>query len=215
MNNELTFQKDLTMTSLEVVDLINKYRELEGSRTKKRHSDLLESIRKEIHVLKNSNMAEEAERNFSFGTYRDSNNQDRTYCILSRDGILLIMNKESTIVRARTIEHINRLEDKITQLNNQVVIQQLQNSITQQQRQLDEAKQMLGLKSKTKFDWGKIIKVHLGIRKASSDYESIKQLFFLELGVNKWEDIFPSIENVRKLNEVCENYKPSKTRHLF
>ena len=212
MSNELTFQKDLTMTSLEVVDLINKYRELEG-KSKLQHFNFLQKIRKEIESLENGGLS--AELKFQFGTYKDANNQDRTYVILTRDGIFQMAASESSLVRARLIEYINRLEDRITQLNNQVVIQKLQNSITQQQRQLDEAKQMLGLKSKTKFDWSKIIKVHLGIRKANSDYESIKQLFFLELGVNKWEDIFPSIENVRKLNEVCENYKPSKTRHLF
>ena len=67
--------QEATMTSLEVVDLINKFREEEGNEIEKRHDDFIRSIRKEIETLVNAGI--EGERNFTVAKYIDKQVKQR------------------------------------------------------------------------------------------------------------------------------------------
>jgi phage regulator Rha-like protein len=48
--------------------------------------------------------------NFKVAKYYDSQNKERPCYELERDGILMLLNSESTLVRLKTIEYINILE---------------------------------------------------------------------------------------------------------
>ena len=49
-----TNEEIVTMTSVELVDLINHFRKEEGNKILKKHDDMLKSIRKEIELLENA-----------------------------------------------------------------------------------------------------------------------------------------------------------------
>ena len=212
--NELVFEKDLEMTSLEVVNLINKFRAEEGNRKELRHYDFMSSIRRELESLANAGV-EVNDRNISVVEYTDKKGEKRPCYQMNRSWIMQMCNKESAFVRYKTQQYISALENRITEMNKEIMIQNQQNIIAQKDREISQLTQFIGLKSKAKFDWGKIIKTHLGIRKANADYESIKQIFFFEVGVRKWEDIYPSMQNVKLLRRICEEYQPSKQRRFF
>lgn len=72
---------------------------------------------------------------------------------------------------------------------------------------LDRAEKLIGLRSKTIFDYGKYIKNKMGITKANKDYENVKMVLFAELGVSKWEEIDYSLEVIAKIDEVLEVMK--------
>lgn len=65
----------------------------------------------------------------------------------------------------------------------------------------------------------KTIKNYLGISTISEDkvgYEFIKDMFFAEMGVTKFEDITVSSDNLVKLNECCKKYKrPYEQLNIF
>lgn len=65
---ELMNNNEIMMTSLEVVDLVNKLRLEEGNEKVKRHADFIVSIDKEVESLKNVGIS--TERNFSFWEYQ-------------------------------------------------------------------------------------------------------------------------------------------------
>lgn len=101
----------VSLTSLEVVDLINKFRKEEGNRSKKRHADFLASIDEEIKkmtMLKIFN-----ERNFSLVKYKDKKGEERRCYKMNRFGIMQMLNKESTLVRYKTQQYIESLENKL------------------------------------------------------------------------------------------------------
>lgn len=106
-----------TMTSLELVDLINKFRKEEtelGDKTYKevRHDNLMSNIRKEIETMQSLGLKKDA-LNFKGISYKDKYGRDKPCYELTRDGALQILNKESTYVRVATIKYINSLEEKV------------------------------------------------------------------------------------------------------
>lgn len=101
----------VTMTSLEVIELINNFRKEEGNEVKKEHKDFMRSIRNEIELLKNVGIL--AERNFSLGSYLDKNNQERPCYKMNKAGIMQMLNKESALVRYKTQQYIEGLENKL------------------------------------------------------------------------------------------------------
>lgn len=101
---------------------------------------------------------------------------------------------------------IKDIEDKIEKQNIQ---------INEQDKQIEEIKHLVGIRAKDVFDYGKIIKEHLGISKVDKDYNIIKEMFFYEVGVSKWEDLNYSRENVKLLIDICNDYKPSIQINMF
>lgn len=101
---------------------------------------------------------------------------------------------------------VKDIEDKIEKQNIQ---------INEQDKQIEEIKHLVGIRAKDVFDYGKIIKEHLGISKVNKDYNIIKEMFFYEVGVSKWEDLNYSRENVKLLIDICNDYKPSIQLNMF
>lgn len=101
------------MTSVELVDLINKFRKEEGNEVLKRHDDFIRSIRKEIKMLESAGI--EANRNFTEGKYLDKNNQARSCFQMNKPGVMQMLNKESALVRYKTQQYIEALESKLKQ----------------------------------------------------------------------------------------------------
>lgn len=108
---KMTNNEVVTMTSLEVVDLINNFRKEEGNEVVKRHDDFIRSIRKEVEVLKNVGI--KADRNFTEGSYIDKNNQERPCYKMNKAGIMQMLNKESALVRYKTQQYIEALENRL------------------------------------------------------------------------------------------------------
>ena len=108
-------EKQATMTSVELVNLINQFRMEEsdltgGKYTELQHKSLLPSIRKEIKIMKALGISQQ---NILPSTYVNSRGKTYECFILNRDGALQMLNKESTFVRCKTIEYINKLESML------------------------------------------------------------------------------------------------------
>lgn len=98
--------------STDLCDLINMFRKEEGNNTEKAHNDLMKSIRKEVETLNNANIPQ---GNFSLGSYTDKQNQERPCFYLNNEGVLQMLNKESAVVRYKTVEYIKKLQNQIKQ----------------------------------------------------------------------------------------------------
>lgn len=103
------FAEDDTITSVDLVRIINVFREQEN-RKELKHSDFAKKIRKELEILENAGISNEG--NISLVEYMDSKGEMRPCFKLTRDGMLQMLNSESALVRYKTIEYINYLEEK-------------------------------------------------------------------------------------------------------
>lgn len=109
--NELIKDNEIKMNHVELCELINILRKEEGSRKELRTCDFLSKIKKEVETMKTLGL--EGERNFSSTSYKDKQGKERPTFIMNRDGILQIASSESVYVRAKIIEYINALENKL------------------------------------------------------------------------------------------------------
>lgn len=88
-----------TMSSLQIAEI-----------TGKRHADVLEAIRKMEKAWLNI-----AQRNFSLGTYKDANNQDRPCYFLNKTECLYVATKFNDEARAKLVLRWEELETKARQ----------------------------------------------------------------------------------------------------
>lgn len=109
---KMTNKEVVTMTSLEVVELINNFRKEEGNNILKRHDVLLRDIDNEIEALKNLKIDA---HNFVETSYKDSWNRDKRCYQMNKAGIMQMLNKESALVRYKTQQYIEVLENKLKQ----------------------------------------------------------------------------------------------------
>lgn len=110
--NELTNNK-FNMNHVELCELINKLRTEEGNRKELRSHHLMAKIRKEVETMKTLGL--DTETNFCFSEYKDKSGKTNPTFLMNRDGILQIAASESVYVRAKIIEYINALENKLKQ----------------------------------------------------------------------------------------------------
>lgn len=110
--NELSNNKCL-MNHAELCELINKLRAEEGNRKELRSHTLIEKIRKEVETMKKLGLS--TEQNFLFSEYKDKSGKTNPTFLMNRDGILQIASSESVYVRAKIIEYINALENKVVE----------------------------------------------------------------------------------------------------
>lgn len=103
----------VTMTSLEVVDLINKFREEEGNANIKQHKTLMRDIRNEVIALREVGIINE--NNFVPVNYADAKGEQRPCYKMNKSGIMQMLNKESALVRYKTQQYIEGLENRIKQ----------------------------------------------------------------------------------------------------
>ena len=115
--------KELRITSVELVDIINQFRKVESESIGKeykelQHKDFMKKIRKELEILKTLGLKDKG--NFSPISYTDNMNREKPCYSLDRDGMLQMLNSESTLVRFKTIEYINKLEEEVKLLREEV-----------------------------------------------------------------------------------------------
>lgn len=66
---------------------------------------------------------------------------------------------------------------------------------------------LIGLRTRTKFNYDKYIKNKMGINRATKEYENVKMVLFAELGVSIWEEIDYSLDVIAKIDEILETLK--------
>ena len=99
-----------TIKSTDLVEIINSFRELEG-KSELQHNDFMKKIRKESETLKSLGLSNEG--NFSLIEYTDERNRKKPCYELDKNGMFMILNSESTLVRFKTVEYINKLEEQV------------------------------------------------------------------------------------------------------
>ena len=113
-----------TILSTNLVTIINEFRKIESEANEEKrfielkHRDFMKKIRKEDETLKTLGLNNE--RNFSLVEYIDKKGEKRPCYELNRDGMIIMLNSESTIVRYYTMEYIKRLEEKLKQVTKEV-----------------------------------------------------------------------------------------------
>lgn len=95
-----------TFTSLELVDLINKYREQEGNRRELFHKDFLKVVRDEFEE-------EIGQGNISPSSYINSQNKEQPMFVLNLAQSRQVLVRESKFVRKAVIAYIDKLENSL------------------------------------------------------------------------------------------------------
>ena len=113
-----------TILSTNLVTIINEFRKVESEANEEKrfielkHKDFMKKIRKEDETLKTLGLNNE--RNFLLVEYIDKKGEKRPCYELNRDGMIIMLNSESTIVRYYTMEYIKKLEEKLKQVTKEV-----------------------------------------------------------------------------------------------
>lgn len=160
---------------------------------------------------------------FIESSYKDASGKSNKCYECTKMGCEMLANKltgeKGILFTAKYVKRFNDMEQHIKAQSELKVIdtahiQTLLNTLETQQQEIEEIKSLIGLRSKEVYNYGNQIKKHLGISRISEnpqDYENIKNMFFYELGgYNKWEQIPYSRDNVKLLQEICNDYKPRK-----
>lgn len=133
----------VTMTSVELVDLINKFRLEEGNETFKRHDVLLRDIDNEIESLKSLNIDV---HNFVETLYVDSWKRNKRCYKMNKSGIMQMLNKESALVRYKTQQYIEGLENRLKQsvkLSPMELLKLQYEALEEQDQKIEEVKEDL------------------------------------------------------------------------
>ena len=111
---KMTNEEVVTMTSLEVVDLINKFREEEQEFVVyKEHKTFMRDIRNEIEKLGKAGI--EVQYNFVPYSYIAENGKTNPCYKMNKAGIMQMLNKESALVRYKTQKYIESLENRLNE----------------------------------------------------------------------------------------------------
>lgn len=107
--SELILDKEIRMTSKEFEELVNKFR-LEENKTYKEHKTIMRDIRNEIKPLLDLGINQ---NNFVLIEYIDEKGEKRPCYSMNKSAIMQILNRESAIVRYKTQQYIEALENKV------------------------------------------------------------------------------------------------------
>ena len=157
-------------------------------------------------------------------SYKDASGKSNKCYECTKMGCEMLANKltgeKGILFTAKYVKRFNDMEQYIksqtaVKVEDVIRLQTLINTLETQHQEIEEIKSLIGLRSKEVYNYGNQIKKHLGISKISEnpqDYENIKNMFFYELGgYTKWEQIPYSRDNIKLLQEICNDYKPRKT----
>ena len=117
LTNEESFITERgTILSTDLVTIINEFRKIESETNGKdykelKHRDFMKKIRNELKTLESVGLNNGG--NFSPVEYEDKKGEKRPCYELNKEGMLMMLNSESTIVRYYTIEKIKQLENKL------------------------------------------------------------------------------------------------------
>ena len=112
--NNIKGAEEIEMLSPEVVDMINRFRAEEGNRKVLRHKSFMASTRKEIEALKNAGVEVDGQ-NILLVEYTDKKGEKRPCYRMNRFWIMQMCNKESALVRFKTQQYIEALENRLKQ----------------------------------------------------------------------------------------------------
>lgn len=147
MNGIITMSNEniVKMTSVEVVNLINNFRKEERNEVVLQHKNFIASIRNEIEALGNAGV--EVELNFQPYSYVAENGKTNPCYKMNKAGIMQMLNKESALVRYKTQQYIEVLENKIKQQHKPLTTMELLELefevIREQDQKIKEVKQEL------------------------------------------------------------------------
>ena len=110
-NNLQLINNEVRMTSKELCELINQFRQAEGNDTLKRHDNLLRDIDNEVKALESVGIS--TFLNFEEITYADESGRNYRCYTLNKEGAIQILTKESAVVRFKVMEYINQLEQQL------------------------------------------------------------------------------------------------------
>lgn len=116
--NNLVLSNYLNMDSRKVVEIINNFRNEEGNKTELTHSDFLKSIRKEIESLESVGISTKG--NFSLSSYKKGFRKYSCY-LMTKAGVMQMLNKESATVRYKTQLYVERLEQELKPKENSIL----------------------------------------------------------------------------------------------
>lgn len=146
---------ELKIKSTELVDIINDFRKVESETTGRTyielaHYDFYKKIKREVAILKSLCLG--GDGNISESTYINSQNKVQPCFELNRDGMLQMLNSESALVRYKTIEYINKLEEQVKgqALNTAKLSKELQAILMLDNKTLELEKRLE--KTNNKFD---------------------------------------------------------------
>ena len=106
MNELVKVETKDTITSLELVEQINLFREQEGNRAELKHYDLLRIIRDEFSE-------EIGVGKISVSSYKNSQNKEQPMFVLTFNQAKQVLVRESKRVRKAVIEYIENLENAL------------------------------------------------------------------------------------------------------
>ena len=101
---------EVEITSVELTQLINHFRAEEGNETEKQHNTLMRDIRTEIEALENVGIGQ---YNFVQSSYINSQGKQQPCFKMNKAGVLQMLNKESAVVRYKTVQYIEKLEKQV------------------------------------------------------------------------------------------------------
>ena len=94
------------ISSVDLVEIINYFRKEESTEDKPKamlqHKSFIAKIKHELEVLKSLGLG--GEQNILLSSYINSQNKEQPCYSLNKDGMLMMLNSESTLVRYKTVE---------------------------------------------------------------------------------------------------------------
>lgn len=185
------------ITSLELLELINKFREEEGNKTRLEHSDLLKMIRKEFKKQIGAGK-------ISPTSYIDIWNRKQPKFDLNLKQALRLLTKESVEVREKVFEYIEKLEKQNEQLkimllnrqNSEWLLTRKQGKITRR-KETDAIAELIpyaksqGSKNADKLYivYSKLVNRLAGIENRTREMADIETLLYIK----KLEDLFSKV----------------------
>lgn len=206
-NNLVVFDNQLTITSKQLCDIINMFREEEGNSTPKEHKNLMRDIRAELEVLANAGIDNGC--NFELVEYTDSKGEKRPCYNITKAGAMSLLNKESAVVRFRTQLYIDTLEK---QLLAQMMPKSSNNLIG-----INPYSNRLIRKNINQLRADDIPRYVNQVVEQAKEYKASDRLNTYELTRAALEDLLPTLTDsfdiemvqapLRKLNKLIENQK--------
>lgn len=185
------------ITSLELLELINKFREEEGNKTRLEHSDLLKMIRKEFKKQIGAGK-------ISPTSYIDIWNRKQPKFDLTLKQALRLLTKESVEVREKVFEYIEKLEKQNEQLkimllnrqNSEWLLTRKQGKITRR-KETDAIAELIpyaksqGSRNADKLYivYSKLVNRLAGIENGTREMADIETLLYIK----KLEDLFSKV----------------------
>lgn len=168
------------VTSLELVEIINELRVLEGNDKKLLHKNIIAVIEKEFSVVESNGLNFQPVEKFS---YADKKNELRKAYRLTLKQAKRVLLRESVYVRSRIVDYIEQLETTILEQRIEIAI-------------LHERETAMALTHREKLEHTKF-KLYPVLQEVGFydyEYQSVHREILKRLYGGKWENIMKSDE---------------------